>query len=154
MSKIGAPKNASLSLLTFCLSSNRLSSLLRLCCSCAVFVGRGFQCFASFACCVCAAIATDSRVSSFNDFICVAVGGCFPARFETHRVRLLVLGILVWTRAYVAARSCGRDGDMRANFRYWPQQEDKIRHVMNYYLTTRNTHLLVVTYVESSRVKV
>ena len=110
-SKMGAPKNASLSLLTCGLSSNRLSSLLRLPCSCAVFAVRGFHCFAFDSCCVCAAIATISRVSSFNDFICSSVGGRFPGRFETHRVHLLVFGLLAWTRAYVATKSFERDED-------------------------------------------
>lgn len=116
MSKMGAPKKAILSLLIVGLLSIRLSSLLRLCCSCAVFADRGFHCFASLSCRVCAAIATVSRVSCFNDLICVSVGGCFPGRFETHRIDLLGFAVLAWTRAHVAARSFGRDEDMRAIF--------------------------------------
>jgi hypothetical protein len=143
---MGAPKKAIFSLLTLGLSSNRLSSLLMLCCSCAVFAVRGFHCFVSFSCCACAAIATASRASSFSDFICASVGGLFPGRFETHRIHLLVFALLVWTRAYVVTRSLERDEHMKTNFRYRRQWAHKIRDCIV-------DHLKLATHTCSSRVR-
>jgi len=143
MLKMGAPKNAILSLLTFGFSSVRLRSLLRLYCSCAVFAGRGFHCFASASCCVCAALVVISRARAFNNLICASVGGCFPGRLEIHRVHLPGFAVLAWTRAHVAARSFERDEDMKAIFAIRPQQSRKVRYLIIQQPRIRITHLLV-----------